>query len=163
MRWFLFDEFDVVVNERTLRRLFRRKRWSLKQMQMRAKQQSMELRLEWITRIKDFTQEQFVFVDESAANARTLDRKRGWSEEGVPCRGVQALKREKRWSVLPAYTIDGYLPGVLIHQGSITKALFLKWLNEAVLPLCQPYPRPRSVIVMDNASIHRSPVGCLCL
>jgi hypothetical protein len=96
MRWFLFNEFNIIVNERTLRRLLRRKRWSRKQMQMRAKQQSMELRLEWITRIKDYTREQFVFVDESAANTRTLDRKYGWSEVGVPCRGVQALKREKR-------------------------------------------------------------------
>jgi len=56
-----------------------------------------------------------VFVDESACNSRTMDRKYGWSLVGEPALGVQVLAREKRWSLLPAYIIDGYLPGFKIY------------------------------------------------
>ena len=168
MRWFLYDDFDVVVSERSIRRLFKRRRWSRKVMVQRALQQNRRLRAAWIARIREYYAKQFVFVDESAANSRTMDRKYGWSPIGKPARGVQALRREKRWSLLPAYTVEGYLPGFLIAQGSVTGEMFYDWLKYSVLPYCQPYPAPRSVIVMDNASTHHSPkvreliesVGC---
>jgi transposase len=121
-----------------------------------ALQQDPSLRADWIARIRHYTAEQIVCVDESAANSRTADRKYGWSPIGVPCHGVQELKREKRWSILPAYTIGGYLPGCLIHQGSINGEMFYDWIKDDVLPYCKPYPMPRSVIVMDNASTHRN-------
>jgi hypothetical protein len=124
-----------------------------------AKQRSRYLREDWVARIKDYHQDQFVFVDESASNQRSMDRKYGWSPINTPAIGIQALKREKRWSILPAYTIDGYLPGYLIHQGSITKDMFIDWLRDEVLEYCTAYPGPRSVLVMDNASIHRNLVG----
>jgi hypothetical protein len=44
-----------------------------------------------------------------------MDRKYGWSLVGEPALGVQVLAREKRWSLLLAYTIDGYLLGFLIY------------------------------------------------
>jgi transposase len=109
-----------------------------------------------MARIRSYLKEQFVFLDESACNSRTLDRKYGWSLIGEPALGVQVLAREKRWSLLPAYTIDGYLPGFKIHQGSIDGQMFYDWLKYDVLPYCNPAPLPRSVIVMDNASIHKN-------
>ena len=88
-----------------------------------------------------------------------MDRKYDWSPVNTPAVGIQALKREKRWSLLPAYTIDGYLPGYLIHQGSVMKEMFIDWLQEEVLNYCTAYPGPWSILVMDNASIHRDLVG----
>lgn len=157
MRWFLYDEFDLIVSERSIRRIMTRRRWSKKVMEKRALEQSQFLRADWIARIRGYSAEQFVFVDESACNSRTADRKYGWSPIGEPCLGVQELKREKRWSLLPAYSVQGYLPGFLIYQGSVDGELFYNWLQNDLLPLCQPYPRARSVIVMDNASTHRNP------
>ena len=52
---------------------------------------------------------------------QTMDRKYGWSTINTPAVGIQALERDKRWSLLPVYTTDGYLPGYLIYQGSVTK------------------------------------------
>ena len=65
-----------------------------------------------------------MFVDESASAPRTGDRKRGWSLIGLLCHDVQRLRRDKRWSVLPAITIDGYLDEPLIVEGSVTIELF---------------------------------------
>jgi hypothetical protein len=36
--------------------------------------------------------------------------------------------------------------------------LFNSFIEQHVLPLCNQYPGPRSIIVMDNAQIHRSQV-----
>jgi hypothetical protein len=60
-----------------------------------------------------------VFLNKSACNSRTLDKKYGWSLISKPALSVQVLAREKRWSLLLAYTINGYLPSFKIHQGLI--------------------------------------------
>lgn len=67
------------------------------------------------------------------------------------------MKRSKRWSILPAISIDGYLDWV-IYQGSITAEIFLTFVRDQVLPHCTPFHNggPRSVIVVDNARIHHS-------
>ena len=52
-------------------------------------------------------------------------------------------------------TVNGYL-SYLILQGSITSTIFEAFVEEQVLPHCTPYPGPRSVLILDNASIHNS-------
>ena len=67
------------------------------------------------------------------------------------------LKRSKRWSILPAFTIDGYLD-YIIHQGSITSEIFNNFIREKVIPHCTRFEDggPRSVLILDNARIHDS-------
>jgi hypothetical protein len=93
-----------------------------------------------------------VFIDESAAAPRIGDRKRGWSPIRLPILDTQRLRRDKRWSVLPAITLEGYLGDPLIVEGAVTMDLFEEWFEEKVLPQLQP----SHIVVMDNASIHRS-------
>ena len=61
-----------------------------------------------------FTEDQLVYVDESAANERTLLRKCGFALRGLLAIDVQLLRRSTRWSILPALAITGYLNGTLI-------------------------------------------------
>lgn len=158
MLWFLYDEFGIITSERAVRRIFKRRRWSRKQLKRVARQRSQALRQDWIYQIRNYTQRQFVFVDESAANERSMDRKYGWAPVGRPAIGIQDLKRHMRWSVLPAYTVDGYLPGYLLHQGSVVRDMFISWLRDHVLPYMRRFEEgkdvPRSILVMDNAKIH---------
>lgn len=67
------------------------------------------------------------------------------------------FKRSKRWSVLPAYTVDGYIAWDVIH-GSVTEEILNDFVRHKVLPQCTPtvLGDPRSVIVVDNASIHHN-------
>lgn len=58
------------------------------------------------------------------------------------------------FSVLPAYTTDGYLPCTSIKQGYYNKEDLTKWLTDELLPLCNEYPVNRSIIVLDDVSIH---------
>ena len=68
---------------------------------------------------------------------------------------MKTLKRSLRWSILPAFTVDGYLDW-MIFQGSITAALFNNFVRHQVLPHCTPFADggPRSVLILDNAKIH---------
>jgi len=97
-----------------------------------------------------------VFLDESAANERTGDRKYGWSPIGLSCQVDRPLKRSERYSILPALCEDGYIDW-LIYQGSITGEIFLEFMKERVLPNCEAWPGKRLVIILDNATVHRNP------
>jgi hypothetical protein len=111
-------------------------------------------------RLIEWTPEQLVYVDESACNERTSDRKYGWSPVGLPAQVVRSYKRSERWSILPAYTYEGFLDWDIM-QGSYNAQLFALFIETQVLPHTMPFPGPRSVIIMDNAKIHRSEV-CIC-
>jgi len=101
--------------------------------------------------------DQLIFIDELATNERTSNRKYGWAPVGVTPHEARPFKRSERWSLLPAYTIDGFITWDIRH-GSYTAEAFEEFIENKVLPLCNPYPLPRSVLVMDNAPIHQSTV-----
>ena len=88
-----------------------------------------------------------IFVDESAADERTSHRKYGWTPVGVRPHEYVEFKRSERWSILPAYTVDGMLTWDIQH-GSFTTELFENFIEHTLLPFCTPYPGPRSIIVM---------------
>jgi len=123
-------------------------------MQLRAAQQNPELRTQWISKLSEWNAEQLIFIDESAANERTADRKYGWAPVGVTPREARPFGCSEHWSLCPAYIIDGFITWEIVH-GSFSAQLFEDFIENKVLPLCNPYPLPRSVIIMDNAPIHR--------
>ena len=67
------------------------------------------------------------------------------------------FKRSKRWSVLPAYTVDGYIAWKT-YYGSVNMTLFNDFVRDEVLSQCTPavLGGPCSVIVLDNVRIHHS-------
>ena len=110
-----------------------------------------------MTQLSQWTADQLVFLDESAANERTKDRKYGWAPVGVKATLSTFHRRSERWSILPAYAVEGYIAWRVI-QGSFTSALFNAFVEEEVLPLCTSFSDSWSVLVLDNASIHCSQV-----
>jgi len=156
MAWFIFDEFNVVASLSTIHNILQQAKWSQKASRKHTLEHSELLRALWKGRQPLWDASQLVFVDESASNERTGYRKYGWSPRGVPAIDYQPLTRSEQWSILPAYTISGYLDGTIIMQGSITTEIFNEWIETVVLPHCLPWPGPRSVIIMDNVSIHKN-------
>jgi len=154
----LLVEHGVAVSEATISNTLRRISFSRKVTQRVAAQRNEAKRLEYYINLASYTAKQLVFVDESAANERTLDRKYGWAPKGFPAIDIKILHRSTRWSILPAYTVDGYPENTLITQGLVNGETFANWLEESVLPQCMPFPGPRSVLVMDNCSTHKVPV-----
>ena len=98
-----------------------------------------------------------MFVDESTANERTLDRKYGWSLIGTQCVIREELKKSKKWSILPVYTQDGYIAWDILH-GLYTIELFNQFIEIRVIPNTNPFPGSNLVVIMDNAKIYRNEV-----
>lgn len=101
-----------------------------------------------------YSERQLVYVDETYCSDKIGYRCRGRSPRGMPAYDPQHLHHSQAFSVLPAYSVDGYLPHPLIKPGSVKKVDFIEWLMLSVLPQCQPFPTARSVIVMDNCATH---------
>jgi len=105
----------------------------------------------------EWRSEQLVFVDESAANERTGDRKFGWAPVGAVAEVSEPFKGSEKCSILPMFTVDGYEAWEVIH-GSFNMELFNSFIKNHVLPRMNAFPGPRSVLVMDNCRIHRNEV-----
>jgi DDE superfamily endonuclease len=95
-----------------------------------------------------------VYVDESGCDKRIGFRRTGWSTLGVTPQQVTQFRRGQRYQILPAYSQDGILLS-RVFQGTSDTAIFEDFI-EQLLYHCRRYPKPNSVLVMDNASFHRS-------
>jgi transposase len=96
-----------------------------------------------------------MFLDEAARNRKTSGRTRGWALVGRRCVQRRFFVRGQRYSILPVLTMDRIITYDVI-PGSVTSTRFVEFLRELVIPLTNPYPGPRSVLVLDNCSIHHS-------
>jgi len=97
---------------------------------------------------------QLVFVDESSCDRRTSYRGKAWAIKGGRAVRKSFFIRGKRYSVLPAISLDGILH-VSIIEGSFTTETFTDFID-GLLDKMNAYPGPNSVIVMDNCRIHKS-------
>ncbi len=59
------------------------------------------------------------------------------------------------YSILPAITLDGIIECKIV-EGSFNTESFMGFIKD-LLAKMQPFPSPKSVIVMDNCAIHKAP------
>ena len=71
-----------------------------------------------------------VFLDESIFKEKTGWRHHVYAPVGDAARYTQDISRGDTWAILPAYTINGYLPCTQIRQGYFNKEDFLDYLTE---------------------------------
>lgn len=155
---YVFDDWDVLVDQSTMSRTLQRAHISRKRLKRVALEQSDTCRHHYMLQVSQYTADMLVFLDESAANDHTKDRKYGWSGFGTNPSVKRPIKRSERWSMLPAYTQDGLL-ACHVYHGEIDAVRYEWWLENEVLPRCNAFPGPHSVLIMDNASIHQSLVS----
>lgn len=112
---------------------------------------NQQLRDVWATKRSRWSRQQLVFVDECARSEKNGYRKYGWSPKGVSPADLVQTRWSDRYSVLPALTVNGYLPEPLIVQGGVTKEAFIFWLQTNLLPQLQ---LGFHIVVIDNAAIY---------
>jgi transposase len=158
MQDMLDDEFCIELSLTTIQRELKRMDVTYKRLHYRAAERNQSLRLDWSARCLRWTPEQLMFVDESAVNEHTGLRSNGWAPKGSEAAAYTPLNRSKRWSILPVYTISGIVTYSMYH-GSYNAERFNGFIKEYLLPFTNPFPGARSVLVLDNASIHKSKVS----
>lgn len=153
----LWFQFSVLVSQQTVSNTLKRLDFTKKVAARIATQRDEGRRRQFELDLQELDEAQLVYVDESSVNEKSLFRKSAWSKKGQPAVTESVLRNSTRCSVLPAYTIDGYIPGItLVVEGSVTQAIFEHWLEHCVLPKCNPFPGRYSVVIMDNCKTHHS-------
>ena len=97
--------------------------------------------------------EQLVFADESHFNRLTLRRPHAWAKRGERASRHEFQFRGAKYSMLPALSLDGILH-LDVVENAVTGAAFRHFV-EGLLPRMNKWPLPNSVLVVDNASIHK--------
>uniref|UniRef100_A0A0S1MIN3 Tc1-like transposase DDE domain-containing protein n=1 Tax=Phakopsora pachyrhizi TaxID=170000 RepID=A0A0S1MIN3_PHAPC len=95
-----------------------------------------------------------VFTDESGVCLRKLMRRAGWAPRGYRARVIQQTLSPKRYNVIPAISLGGLL-ACHVSEENVDRAIFLEYLRTILLPSMNRFPGPNSVLVMDNAAIHK--------
>lgn len=123
-----------------------------------AYEQNERIRNEHRAFVYQFPPEMFVFVDESSADSRTSQRRKGHLPKGsknVRQKGV--FVKKNRHSVMAALDYYGIL-GSLVVEGSYTGELFTIAFMKEVLPYLGRfmYGEDRSIVVLDNCRVHNA-------
>jgi transposase len=125
----LYDSRNLDISLATISRAQRSAQYSRKYITKASAERDAELRSVWEIAMAEYTNpDVFIFLDESAVDNKTVHRSHGWSQVGRPCVRRMTFLRGKRYSVLPALTMDGII-ALEIFEGSITKEKFLSFLR----------------------------------
>jgi transposase len=151
---FLYDEFEITVNNSAVSRALASIGWTKKATRQIAKERNADLRDYYLHNLSVFQSHHLVYVDESGCDKRIGFRRTGWSPLGVAPVQIAQFHRDRRHQILPAYTQDGVL-FYRVFQGSTDSVIFEDFI-EQLLQHCGCWPEPKSVLVMDNASFHHS-------
>jgi transposase len=119
-----------------------------------AKEQNPDLQDFYLYTLSAFRSNHLVYVDESECNKLIGFRRTGWSPLGVAPIQIAQFHCDRRYQILPAYTQDGILLA-RVFQGSTDSDVFEDFI-EQLLSHCGGWPEPKSVLIMDRASFHRT-------
>jgi transposase len=151
---FLWDEFDVLVSTSSISRALKSICWSKKAARRVAQERNPDLRDFYVYNLSAFRSYHLVYVDDSGCDKLIGFRRTGWSPLGVAPIQIAKFHCGRRYQILPAYSQDGILLA-RVFQGSTDGEVFEDFI-EQLLPHCGRWPKPKSVLIMDNASFHRT-------
>ena len=101
------------------------------------------------------TADMIIWLDETGSDKRSEHRKFGYHLRGITPTSYKLAIRGKRMSCIAAMSTRG-IEDVDIYEGSINGEIFSSFIARSLVPLLQPFDgkNSRSVVLMDNASIH---------
>jgi hypothetical protein len=79
-----------------------------------------------------YTSNQLIFLDESAKDERSLSRLYGYSPRNVRAHKKVVFVRGKRYTILPALTLEGFV-AVDVFEGSCDKKRFVDFVLDQVV------------------------------
>jgi len=93
----------------------------------------------------------FLYVDESGFDLYAC-RQYGWALKGQKVYGERSGNRRPRTSFLAAKMPDGRLEATQLWEGTCNAMIFNEWVENLLCPLLDK----NCVVIMDNATFHKS-------
>ncbi len=103
--------------------------------------------------IIDYPGDFFVWLDETGSDKRDHIRKFGYQIRGLPPVYHRYLVRGTRLSTISALSSEGLIAHEIM-TGTTNGDKLYDFLQGNLIPCMQSFPAPRSILVMDNCSIH---------
>ena len=109
----------------------------------------------YISEIMEFNPKTLIFIDETGSTRRNALRRYGYSLVGVTPVTHNFCVYGKRLSAIGVMTWNG-IDDAYIVEGNVDSDVFLQFVQRSLLPILLPFDgdNPRSVVILDNASIH---------
>ncbi|GMF37678.1 unnamed protein product [Phytophthora fragariaefolia] len=85
--------------------------------------------------------------------ARSSLRKHAWSRRGTPAFVPIPFSRGKRVSVPAAFDVSGFFAWGTTED-TFSRLTFHETFKSNILPYLNPWPLPRSIVILDNTKIH---------
>ena len=119
------------------------------------------LRAQYMVEIQEFDPEMLVFVDETGCDKRKSARLFGYGIRGLTPVTDHLLTYSDRISAIGAISTRG-VEDVYLVEGTVNGDTFLNFVQRSLLNIIQPFngTNARSVVVLDNASIHHVEAVC---
>ena len=105
--------------------------------------------------IEEVNASYFVWLDETGVDRRDGMRRMGYSIRGYAPVSQKLMGRGKRVSAIACMSVRG-IEDVELVEGAVDGDKFCDFIEKSVLPSMLPFDgvNPRSILVMDNASVH---------
>ena len=154
----IYDHSGIAVSEATVCRLLHRHGITRQKIKQVALQRSFYLRGCFMAQVLLYHRSMFVWLDESGCDKRNFMRKYGYSIRGQTPRCHRLLLRGTRISVIAAMASDG-LVACECTTGSVDSQKFFDFVRGSLIPHMHSFDgsSPKSIVIMDNCSIHRVP------
>lgn len=151
----LFKSTGTLASVSTIFRTIHRLGFTRKKIRHIAMQQDPTRREEFMAEMKLISAEMIVWLDETGSDRRNASRKFGYHLRGMTPVDYNFKLRGKRYSSIAIMSWRG-LEDVDTYEGTIGGDTFHDFVTRCLVPILKPFngSNPRSVVVMDNASIH---------
>ena len=119
-------------------------------------QRSDNARQAFMAEVSVYDPSMFIWLDETGCDRRNAVRQYGYGLRGMTPRSFTFKSWGKRYTAIAAMSLDGGLEDVYLTEGNVNGDEFLNYVRRSLLPLLMPFngANPKSVVIMDNASIH---------
>lgn len=152
---FLYNEFKIHINKSTLSESLKIVRISRKVIIKVILKHSEICYNDHCEKIVYYTADQIVAINKSAVTEHTKYYHHEWSLFNITSYVHNLFHQTEHQSILPTYTKNEVLCH-LIWKSSINTVRMLAFLEEVVLPHCNAYLRPQSVLLINNCSIYHN-------
>lgn len=134
-------------------KLLHRNGFTRKKISQIAKQRCVEFRGDYMARILHYPRDYLVFLDETGSDHRDHIRKFGYSMRGETPIYHRFLLRGNRISAIAALSSEGILE-YDFYKGTVNGDKFFDFVRGNLIPNMQPFPSSKSILIMDNCTIH---------
>ena len=151
------DITGLKVTPSTVCRIIKRHGFTRKKIQQVALQRCSQYRGDFMAEMQFFNVDQIVWLDETGCDKRNIIRKFGYGMRGERPVYHRFLQRGQRISAVVAMCTDGVI-ALELREDTFNGDKFLEFITGTLIPEMLQFDgsSARSVLVMDNCSIHHT-------